>query len=136
MEDCLSLLSYRVAALTRVLEEKTGIFGVESAWLLNGFFWSKLRPNAMKLIEPFKFVHVDLNESEQKEIEDLVKIQENAGGVDKILGGKYDRTRVCNIPWKQIKYIVMNGESNIKQLKVPLNEHEQVLLKRYIDAER
>ena len=30
----------------------------------------------------------------------------------------------------------MTGEKNIKQLKVPLNDHEKVLLKRYIDAER
>ena len=30
----------------------------------------------------------------------------------------------------------MTGVKSIKQLKVPLDEHEQVLLKRYIDAER
>ena len=65
-----------------------------------------------------------------------MKLQEKAGGVDKNLGGREDRKKICNIPWKQIKSLVMTGEKNIKQLKVPLNDHEKVLLKRYIDAER
>ena len=30
----------------------------------------------------------------------------------------------------------MTGEKNTKQLKIPLNEHEQILVKRYVDAER
>ena len=30
----------------------------------------------------------------------------------------------------------MTGDKNSKQLKFPLNEHEQIILKRYIDAER
>ena len=37
--------------------------------------------------------------------------------------------------WKQLKYIAMAGDKSTKQLKIPLNEHEQILIKRYIDAE-
>ena len=90
----------------------------------NGFFWDKLKPSAMNLIEPFEFVLVDFNSEEQQEIEDLVKLQEAGGGVDVLLGGRNDRKKICNIPWKQIKYLVMTGDKNFKQIKVPLNVHE------------
>ena len=38
--------------------------------------------------------------------------------------------------WKRIKHLAMTGDRNPKNLILPLNEHEQLLLQRYIDAER
>ena len=49
---------------------------------------------------------------------------------------KYDDRKLFNVPWKQLKYIVMKGNKDYKRIVIPLNEHEQLLLQRYIDAEK
>ena len=51
IEEKIEWLSYRIAVLTRVLENPTGILGVD--FMLKGLFWTALRPNAMKLVAPF-----------------------------------------------------------------------------------
>lgn len=56
-------------------------------------------------------------------MEELIKLQENLGDVEKKLAGKYDGKKICNVPWKTLKYNVMAGDKSFKQLKVPLNEH-------------
>ena len=52
------------------------------------------------------------------------------------IGRKYDSTKLCNVPWRQLKFVVMAGDKDYRRLVIPLNEHEQILLQRYIDAER
>ena len=52
-------LSYRIAVLTRELENSTGILGIE--FMLKGLLWTALRPNAMKLVAPFNSVTIDLS---------------------------------------------------------------------------
>ena len=56
--ETIEWLSYRIAVLTRVLENPTGILGVE--FMLKGLLWTALRPNAMKLVAPFSSVTIDL----------------------------------------------------------------------------
>ena len=76
----------------------------------------------MTLVAPFKFVLIDLNEKEQKDLEELINLQED--DIEKTLGRKFDSKKICNIMWKHLKYIVMAGDKNTKQLKFPLNEHD------------
>ena len=59
VEKRIEWLSYRIAVLTRVLSNSTGILGID--FMLKGLFWSALRPNAMKLIPPFSEVTIDLS---------------------------------------------------------------------------
>ena len=87
----------------------------------------------MKLIAPFNFVMVDLTSKEQKEYEELMKLQE--GDLEKSIGSRNDSKKIAGIVWKRLKFMEVTGEQT-KQIKVPLNEHDQILLKRYIDAER
>ena len=60
LDETIEWLSYRIAVLTRVLENPTGILGVD--FMLKGLFWTALRPNAMKLVAPFDSVTIDLSE--------------------------------------------------------------------------
>ena len=59
IEETIEWLSYRIAVLTRVLENPTGILGID--FMLKGLFWTALRPNAMKLVVPFNSVTIDLS---------------------------------------------------------------------------
>ena len=95
-----------------------------------------LRPNAMKLIAPFDSVVIDLDTNDQQILRYLIELQENAGDVSKRIEGKHESTKICNIQWKRLKYIVMAGTRDSKQITIPLDEHEQILLQRYIDAEK
>ena len=65
----------------------------------------------------------------------MINLQEQENDIEKSIGQKFDSKKICYVMWKKLKYIVMNGDKNYKQLKIPLNEHDQILLKRYIDAE-
>ena len=67
---------------------------------------------------------------------DLIQLQEEAGGVNAKIESKYESKKICNMVWKKIKFLAMTGDKNPKQINIPLNEHEQYLLQRYIDAER
>ena len=40
------------------------------------------------------------------------------------------------ILWKRLKHFVMNENSDGKSIEIPLDEHEQLLLRRYIEAEK
>ena len=82
----------------------------------------------MKLIAPFNSISIDLSAKEQKLVKDLIKLQQDAGGVDRKIDSKYENTKICNMVWKRIKYFAMTEEENPKQIKIPLNEHEQYLL--------
>ena len=68
----------------------------------------------MTLIAPFKFVLIDLNEKEQKDLKELMNLQEGIGDLGKVIGQKNDSKKICNIMWKQLKYIAMAGEKNTK----------------------
>ena len=88
----------------------------------------------MTLVAPFNFVLIDLTEKEQKDLKELVTQQ--LQDLTKGIGHKGESKKICNVMWKQLKHIVMKDEINTKQLVIPLNEHDQILIKRYIDAER
>ena len=64
LDETIEWLSYKIAVLTRVLENPTGILGVD--FMLKGLFWTALRPNAMKLVAPFDSVTIDLSHQDQK----------------------------------------------------------------------
>ena len=66
----------------------------------------------MTLVAPFNFVLIDLNEKEQKDLEELINLQEN--DIEKTLSQKFNSKKICNIMWKQLKYIVMTGDKNTK----------------------
>ena len=56
--------------------------------------------------------------------------------MNKSIEKENDNKRLFNVPWKKLKFIVMAGDKDYRRLVIPLNEHEQILLQRYIDAER
>ena len=63
-------------------------------------------------------------------------MQETTGDNEKSIGIRAERIKVCNITWKYLKKVVMKGDKNYKQLKIPLTDNEQLLLQRFIDAEK
>ena len=63
LDEIIEWLSYRIVALTRVLEISTGILGID--FMQQGLFWTTLRPHAMKLVAPFDCVVVDLDKEDQ-----------------------------------------------------------------------
>ena len=44
--------------------------------------------------------------------------------------------KICGVKWKDMKDIIMAGDRSSKSIKIPLNENEQLVLMRYIEAER
>ena len=91
--------------------------------MIDGLLWETLRPFAMKLIVPFDSITIDLNENEQKILTELIKLQESEADPKKSIGRKNEETKICNVMWKKLKSIVMNGERSCKILKIPLNQH-------------
>ena len=89
----------------------------------------------MKLGAIFNSVQIDLDQQDQLNLKELIELQE-AKGDFKYLGMKVEAKTILGIPWKKLKHIVMVGEKSCKYLRIPLDEHQQILLKRYIDAER
>ena len=79
-----------------------------------GIPWEVLRPHAMLLEEPLNSITIDLSLDDQKTLKGLIDLQRNAGGVNQTIG-KDDRIKICNMPWKKLKFIVMNG--NTENLK-------------------
>ena len=63
LDETIEWLSYRIAALTRVLESRTGIVGI--GFMQQGLYWTTLRPHAMKLVAPFDYVMIDLDKEDQ-----------------------------------------------------------------------
>ena len=78
----------------------------------------------MKLVAPFNHIVIDLNLDERKLLDDLMKRQEDLKDLDKSLGYKFDTKKICNIPWKKLKYIVMKGDRSREKIKFFLNDHE------------
>ena len=90
----------------------------------------------MKQVGPIEFVVIETDSNEQQKLLDFITMQEKSGGLNSI-GALNESKRICNITWKSLKKIVMEGDyKNTKQLRFPLQEHEKILLQRYIDAER
>ena len=50
-----------------------------------------------------------------------MKLQE--GDLEKSIGSRNDSKKIAGIVWKRLKYMEVTGEQ-IKQIKVPLNEHD------------
>ena len=88
LESYMQWLCRRIVAQTRVLKSSTGIKG--TGYFLQGFTWEILRPAAMKLIAPFDSISIELGTEEQEIIKDLIKFQEDAGGVDSKIESKYE----------------------------------------------
>ena len=89
-----------------------------------GLLWETLRPSAMKLVAPFNIITIDLDAKDQNQLKDLIEMQEATGDYKKSLGTRSERIKVCNIPWKNLKKIVMQGDKNFKQLRIPLTDNE------------
>ena len=91
--------------------------------MIAGLLWETLRPFAMKLVAPFDCITIVLNENEQKILAELIELQESKADPKKSIGRKNEETKICNVMWKKLKSIVMDGDRNCKILKIPLNEH-------------
>ena len=63
LQHTLSWLKYRFIALTRMLEESTGILGADGG--LQGLKWETLKPLVMKLGDTFDSILLDLDTKEQ-----------------------------------------------------------------------
>ena len=46
------------------------------------------------------------------------------------------KTNICGVFWKDMKDIIMAGDRSGKSIKIPLNQDQQLLLMRYIEAEK
>ena len=91
----------------------------------------------MNLEAPFESVVIDLESEDQKKLKNLIELQLALGDNEKSIGVKHERQTICGIPWRKLKLLVMNGDTkNYTQITIPLQDHEQLLLMRYIDAER
>ena len=92
--------------------------------MIRGLLWTALRPNAMKLVAPFNSVTIDLSEKDQKVLKDLIELQEKIGDINKSIGRKNDAMKICAVPWRQLKFVVMAGDKDCRRLVIPLNDHE------------
>ena len=63
LEEKIKWLGNRIVVQTKVLGNPTGILGIR--FMLQGLFWTALRPNAMKLVAPFDSVTIDLSPKDQ-----------------------------------------------------------------------
>ena len=45
-------------------------------------------------------------------------------------------TTMKGISWKHLKHIVMNEKNDVTSIEIPLDDNEQLLLMRYIEAEK
>ena len=63
-------------------------------------------------------------------------MQEDVDRQGKKLASSHRTKKICGVTWSILKDYVMTGERNGKKIKVPLNEDQQFLLKRYIEAEK
>ena len=124
LEHTFTWLKYRFIALTRILEESTGILGANG---LHGLKWETLKPFVMKLEASFDSVILDLDKNEQTQLQNLIKEQVNAGNITKKLATKLETTKIKTIPWKKLKNLVMH-DMDYTRIKIPLDEHEQLLL--------
>ena len=59
IEERFKWLCWRIIVQTKVLTNPTGILGVR--FMIQGLYWTTLRPNAMKLVAPFESVAIDLS---------------------------------------------------------------------------
>ena len=78
----------------------------------------------MKLVAPFDCVQIELNEQDQQVLKGLIELQEAIGDIKKRLGNKMDDQKICKIPWKKLKHIVMTGDRSCEFIKIPLDEHK------------
>ena len=46
------------------------------------------------------------------------------------------KTNICGVYWKDMKDLIMAGDRSGKSIRVPLNQDQQLLLMRYIEAEK
>ena len=90
----------------------------------HGLDWDTLKIHAMNLSAPFDCIEIDLSPEDQKNLKDLIQLQENLGDVNKNLNLRQNSTKICNIPWKRLKHVVMNGDKDSNKLRIPLNNHE------------
>ena len=100
-----------------------------------GLTWRSIKEDAMKLSYPFEALELNLTQEEQIKLKELVKSQTDAGGVAEKT--EYESKKVIRgIEWKKLKHLVMDVQSDGQTIKIPLGEHEQLYLMRYIEAEK
>ena len=65
----------KIFVFSRVLTDRTGIFGPNRKGLARGLYWDRIKNDAMKLSAPFDLLEIDLDNEEQKLIQDCIKKQ-------------------------------------------------------------
>ena len=66
----------------------------------------------MKLQLPFDAVTIDLDSEDQKKLENLAKLQQELGDVNKNLPRKQnEKILISGLPWKKLKHIFMAGDT-------------------------
>ena len=65
----------KIFVLARVLTDRTGIFGPNRKGLAQGLYWDRIKKDAMKLSAPFDSLKIDLDNEEQKLVQDCIKKQ-------------------------------------------------------------
>ena len=98
LDEKIDWLSNRAVVQCKLLVDATGIKGVRN--FIQGMSWKTLKPNAMKLKAPFDFIIIDLSTRDQKLLEDFMKLQNDAGGLDESIGSKNDSRKILGIHWK------------------------------------
>ena len=91
----------------------------------------------MKLNAPFDFLDIELDDEEQKLIQDCIKMQIDFDNQGKNANQKLNETKICGANWKYLwqEGVITYSDINIETLKIPLNNMEQLILMRYIEAE-
>ena len=62
----------------------------------------------MKIGASLNYAIVELTTEEQDIINDLIQEQDKAESDEAKLSLKLERKMICNVPWKQLKKLVMN----------------------------
>ena len=70
-------------------------------------------------------------------LKNLIQLQQGLGDIKENLPRKQNGLKICGVAWKKIKNIVMAGDINdYTKIRIPLEDHEILLLLRYIEAEK
>ena len=62
----------------------------------------------MKNVGPIDFILIDLDQSDQQKLKDLISKQEAVGGL-KSIGVRNEMSKIWNITWTKLKKVVMEG---------------------------
>ena len=81
-------------------------------FFLHGIPWEILRPNAMNLGSTFDSIVVNFDIQQQKDLRELIEAQKLSSDPYKKLPREYDDKKICNVPWKKLKHLVMKDDQD------------------------